>query len=488
MSVKKSLMWTAAGQIVLFSSQMASQIIIARLLNPYLVGIAAIAFTITDLINIMQTFGLRNFLVSEESLSEERIHCTFTINLLLSLVTSLLVLGVAYGGAAVYSEPGIGRALQITALIPVVMALELTPSALMQRDMKFAALASASAAKALVTAGTTVALVLLGFSYMSIAYGALAGALVSAVVTNVLGRHDMRWGISFHDWRSITKFGIHMFGVGGINTVSVRLAELAIGRMLGLTNLAIYSRASALNNLLWTNIHTVFTKVVFSAMAEDRRRTGSIRSVYLKTMDMVTATLWPAFAGLAVFAGPVVYALYGEKWLMAAPVLSIFAVAAIGATSITMTWEVFVVCGMTGEQMRIETLRSIGTLLCTIVGATIGLTGAAFGRVGDVFIANLLYRRPLFRYTETRLDELTKIYQRSAVLTVSAVLPGLAIMTMRSWDPRLGFLGLIAGVAAGISCWVVAVCLLHKELFAEIGGMLSAFRRRGPTPAGRSRE
>ena len=480
MSVRRSLIWTGLGQVVLFGSQMASQIVVSRQLSPYLVGISAIAFSITDVINLMQTFGLRNFLIRETDLPSARIRTAFTINLILSLVTSALVLDIAYWGAAAYHEAGVGDVLHVTALIPLALSFELVPGALLQRNMQFGYLALANSAKAFITAVTTVALVLLGASYMSIGYGALAGASASALLTSVLGRRNMHWGFSLHDWRRVSRFGLHMFGVTGISAISIRATELIIGKMLGLTDLALYSRASALNNLLWTNIHSVFTRVVFSSMAEERRVTGSIRTIYVKTMDMVTATLWPAFAGLAIFSGPVIHAMYGEKWLAAAPVLSVFAIAAIGLTSITMTWEVFVVCEKTGEQTRLETLRSLLTLGITVLGAMLGVVGAAFGRIGDALFSNLIYRKPLARYTEAPFAEILAIYRRNALLTLIAVLPGLVLMMVRGWDPKIELGWVLAATALGIGFWTLAVQFYHADLYAEIRGIFGAiFSRRG---------
>jgi O-antigen/teichoic acid export membrane protein len=478
MSVRKSLIWTSAGQLVLFASQMASQIIVSRQLTPYLVGIAAIAFSITDFINLMQTFGLRNFLIREVELSSSRIRTAFTINFLVSILTFGLVLAVAYWGSRTYNEPGIGKVLHITALIPLVMSFELVPGALLQRHMQFGSLAIINSSKAFVTAASTVALVFMGQSYMSIGYGALAGAVTSAVLTMLLGRTNMQWGLGLHDWRKISAFGLHMFGITGISTVSIRLAELLIGKMLGLSDLALYSRASALNNLLWTNIHSVFTRVVFSSMAEERRSTGSIRVTYLKTVDMVTALLWPAFAGLAIFAGPVIETMYGPKWLSAAPVLSVFALAGIGLTSITMTWEVFVVCEKTKEQTKLETARSLLTLAITLAGATFGIVGAALGRLGDALVSMVLYRQPLTKYTTVPFSQIVDIYRRNAILTVAAVIPAVVLMAVRGWSPYTGLGWVFAATAAGIALWVVAVQRFHSGLYQELKGLFGAVSRR----------
>ena len=90
-----------------------------------------------------------------------------------------------------------------------------------------------------------------------------------------------------------------MVAISGVNAVSCRAAEFVMGRLLGLSALGLYARAASLNGLLWDNIHLVIGRVVFVDLADLRRRGRSLRQSYLRTMDIVTALLWPALAGFA---------------------------------------------------------------------------------------------------------------------------------------------------------------------------------------------
>jgi len=471
--MRRSFIWTTLGQIILFASQMASQILVARHLTPYLMGVSAIAFSISDFVNLMQTFGLRNFLVREASLDDKMIASTFTINLIMSLATSSLVVGIAFLGSSIYHEPRVGDVLLVVAMIPVVMSLELIPGGLLQRNMQFGALAAVSSAKAIVAATTSATMIFLHASYMSISYGALAGALVSTGLTCFLGRRHLHWRLDLSQWRRVTTFGLHMLSVGGVANVAVRSVDLIVGRVLGLASLGLFSRASALNNVLWSNIHLVFTKVVFSRMADEMRATGSIRDIYLKTVNLVTAVLWPAFAGLAVFGGPVVYMMYGPKWVGAGPILSVFAVAAMGLTATTMSWEVFVVCSRTGEQARIESVRSIILIAAISVLSQFGAIIAACCRIVDAMAAFLLYRTKINEMTEVVNRELFAIYGRNLLLTLSTIAPAVALMQWWRWQPNVPFYQMLLAALAGVIIWAAMSRILNKVLAAEIGSITS---------------
>ena len=477
MTLRRSLAWTTGGQIVLFAAQMAAQVVVARHLSPYLVGISAIAFSICDMLNLMQTFGLRNFLVREAAVPLPVVRTVFGVNLVVALATAGVLAGLALIGGAVWGEARVGVVLGILAVAPVVMAFELVPGAMMQREMAFGAIAAINGLRAVVSAGVTVALVLGGGSYASMGWGALAGMVAGALATMWAGRRYLVWRPSLAAWRQVARFGLHMAGIGGASNLAQKAVDLIIGRVLGLAALGLFSRASALNNVVWGNIHVVFTRVVFAAMAEERRQTGSIRAIYLRTVDLVTACLWPAFAGLAVLSGPVVRWLYGPGWDAAGPVLALMAVAAIGLSAVTMAWEVFVVCGATGTQVRIEAWRAGLLPVMTVAGAMLGLRGAAAARVVDAAVAVALYRGAMGRLTETRLGEVAAIWARNAVLAGVAVAPAVCVMAWARWAPGVALAPVAGAVLAGVGLWGLAARWLNPALAGEIGWLVARVRR-----------
>ncbi|MBW4968724.1 hypothetical protein KZZ04_20555, partial [Pseudoalteromonas sp. CR1] len=78
-------------------------------------------------------------------------------------------------------------ALAILAVVPLVGALEFRPAAMIERHGNFRGVALVNMLRGLVASGAMLALALLGFSYMSQAYGQAAGAVAAALAANGLG-------------------------------------------------------------------------------------------------------------------------------------------------------------------------------------------------------------------------------------------------------------------------------------------------------------
>ncbi len=477
MSLRRGLAWMTLSQVGFFVTQFGGSVILARLLTPYEMGVYAVAAAITGVISAIQAFGLTGFIVREHNLSPQLLASTFTVNAALSVLLAAAIAGLSTFGGQFLREPGVQHVMLVLALLPLFGALEFVPSTSLERRGQFKSIALVSLSRMLWSTSVTVGLAIAGLSYMSIAYGNLAGAVVSLIGFNVAGRRHVSFRLSLAEWRRITRFGLQMMAISGVNSISSRTGEFLLGRLLGLSALGLYSRGSALNSLLWDNIHLVIGRVVFVDLASLRRGGVSLRGSYLRTLEIVTALLWPAFAGFAILAGPLIRAVYGDKWIGAARPLSMLCVSSIILVSITMTWEIFVVCGETGRQARFEVFRTGVGLLLFLGGCLVSLTGAAVARIGEALFSVFLYRPHLERMTETAWADFVPIYLRSALLALVAVAPSATLMAAYQWSERTPIGSVLATIAAGVATWLIALRLLRHPLFAELARIPASARR-----------
>lgn len=467
-ALRRAIAWTSGGQVVLFMTQMVSQVALARLLTPREMGVFAAALATTSLVAAVQGIGLNQLVIREPSDRLGLLQTAFTVNAVLSLLLAGAIYALGYAGAAVYHDDNVRRVMAILALPPILGLFQFLPAAILQRDMHFHWIALINTARVVVTAATTIALAVWGFGAMSLGWGSVAGAIVGATLFCAIGRHHLMFRPRLREWRTVTSFGLQMMAISGVTVLSGRVADLVLGRILGLGALGIFSRASGINALLWENIHAVLGRIFLSDLAERYRNGQSLRQAYLKILDVLTAMLWPAFAGLAILARPLVLTVYGANWTAAADPLSLLCVGSIILISVSMTWEVFVICGETGRQAKIETQRNLIGLSVFCLGCLVSIVGAAGARILDALISVTLYRRPLQRMTQTTWCDVMPIYRRSALLTGAAVAPSALLMgTYRfSYATPLVLVG--AGAGLGVLLWLTTLWLMKHPLFQEL--------------------
>lgn len=474
MGFRRGLAWTIAGQGAFFIIQFVGSVVVARLLSPYELGVYALAVAVTGVLNLIQSVGLGSYMVREPELTPERIATAFTVNAAISLLLAAATAGLALTGSLISSDTGVRGVLLVLALSPLIGMLSVVPYALLEREANFRLISFSGVVRSLIATIGTVVLAMTGWSYYAVAWSQVGASFVQAVMLCVVARRHVSWRLSFSGWREISRFGAQMIAITGVNNLAARASDLLLGKITGLIALGLYNRASNVNNLFWENVHLVMGRVAFSELARQKREGMSLRPFYLNAIEMMTASLWPLFAGLAVLAEPLIRLVYGPKWINAAAPFALLNLASVVLISITLTWEVFVACGETSRQARFEFVRTaVGTTFFAI-GCSVSLKAAAVARVADALFSIFLYRPHLERMTDTSLRDTGPIYLRSGLLTALAVAPAVVLVTITP-SPAITVLQIVVAVVPGVVLWGSALGLLRHPLYQE--GTLFVKRR-----------
>lgn len=467
MSLQKSLGWMALGQALSVVSQFAASVILARLLTPQEFGVFAVALAVAGVLSLLQALGLQALIVRERNLTEEVTATAFTINAIIAIAVCALIIAASSFGGAFLKEDGVRRVLMAIAFTPLIGILVFLPAAQLERSGQFKEIAIASVLASFLSTITTVYFALRGSSFMSFAYGQWAQALAFAFLIMIYGKNHVSFKLGLNSWRHVSDFGFQMFAVVGVNAISGKLSDLILGRLIGLSALGLYSRASSLNGLVWTNIHMVLGRVLLVDFADIVKRGESLRPRYLRSVSIITALLWPAFLGLAIISRPFVNVIFGEDWLGAALPLALLAVASAVQVAMTMTWELFASTGNLRIQTRLEFIRAILAVVAFTIGCLISLEAAAAARIVDALVANFMYRSHVNSMTNTRNADYVPIYLQSLGLAAIAVMPSLILMASTGFAATTPFGAVIASVVCGVLLWVAGLRWMRHPLFEE---------------------
>lgn len=476
MTARSGLAWMGLAQAAFFVLQFAGSVAVTRLLSPRELGVYAIASAIAGMLGVIQVSGLNRLIVREAVLSPALLATVQTVQGAAAILVSTIIL-LASLAARRLGEPGVVSCMTVLAAIPVIAAAGFLPAAMLERDGRFRAIALASMAQVLASVIVTVGLASAGASYLSVAYGALAGTAVRTAGHVIAGRHHICLRAGLQDWRRIVRYAWEMLAIAGVGDLSNRAGDFIVGRLLGLGALGLFSRASQLNSLMRDNIQLVIDRVLFVTMARSIRRGGSLRTPYLSAVEMVTALLWPVYGGVGVLAGPLVRLVYGDRWLGAATPLALLCLASAVQASLTMAWEVFVLCHETGRQARFEAARAVLRAGCVAAGCSYGLAGAAAARVADALFCQALYRPHLERMTKTSLADYLRIYRRAAVPACAAIGPAALVMAANGWSPYTPLPWIGASILAGVAAWALCLWRIGHPVAAEVQRLMAGLLR-----------
>jgi O-antigen/teichoic acid export membrane protein len=303
--------------------------ILARLLTPKEFGLVALAILFMFIFETLSDLGVSQALVVvKDDVELEHAETVFVWTVALGAGFSLLTAALSPLAALFFDQPKLTGILAALGLRFFLRSLSATHFALAQRRIDFRSRTAAQLSDVTTRGLTSIGLAIAGFGAWSLVLGYLAGsvALTAMLWTMVPWRPKLK-PQRVH-LRSMLTFGGKLSGLNLVTAIETNLDYLFIGRVLGATDLGLYSLGFRLPELLILNLSVVAGQVLFPAFASvDRGDLGRAFNASLRYTLMIAL---PMAAALAVLAHPFVIGLFGDQWERSVPamrVLTLYALA-----------------------------------------------------------------------------------------------------------------------------------------------------------------
>jgi len=321
------------AQAANFSLRLISLMVLARMLGPKDFGLVGMVTAFTGVLNLFRDFGLSAASVQSATIDRDQSSTLFWINVLVGAILAAIAAAGAPAIAAFYHEPrliGITVALSFAFLLN---AIGVQHSALLQRQMRFTALAIIGIVSLAVGTGIGIVGAMLGFGYWS-----LVAMTVSMPLITTLGVWmSTAWlpGVprSVKTIRPMMRFGSILTLNGLVAYAAYNFDKVLIGRFWGADAIGIYGRAYQLINIPTDNLNSAIGEVAFSALSRVQDDIVRLKSYFLKGYSLVVGMTLPITIACAIFADDLVAVLLGPKWSGAAvifrllaPTIAVFAI------------------------------------------------------------------------------------------------------------------------------------------------------------------
>ena len=382
---------TMSAQGAKFLLNVASTMILARLLLPRDFGLVAMVTTVTGFLRVFKDAGLSIATVQRERITHAQVSNLFWINVAVSLLSSLIVAVSAPVIAWFYRD---SRLIGITLLLSITFIISgatVQHRALLSRQMRFKALALIDVGSMAIGVLFGVAMALEGYGYWS-----LVGSNLSMEIAGLLLTWSLcRWRPQLPTRRTgigpLVTFGAHRTAADFIVSLARGSDNLLIGRFYGAASVGLYSRASAilmapLDQFLYP-INAVFIPALSRLQSQPER----YRSTFLRLFDALALTGF-AFTGLFLaLARPITLVLLGPRWEQASVIFGGLTVAALCVPLTNVCNWLFISQGRGRDTLIAYSINS-----CVIISSFIA--GLPYGPVGVAIAfsaSGLLIRLPI---------------------------------------------------------------------------------------------
>jgi len=485
LSVRKSLLYSFAQKYTTFVFSFAAIVIVSRLLTPKEIGVFSVAVGLTALANLLRTFGISDYLVQEETLTEQMIRTSFTINLVFAWLLAAILYGISWSVGEFFNDAGVGQVLRVMSGSFILVPFGITAMALLRRDMAFGVLYKINTSASVASSALTIALAYMGFSYMSMAWASLASMVVMVLGCAIWGFEHRVRGLSLAGWRQILPFGAKMTLSDIATQLGQQSANLVVGKMLGLADAGLYSRGYGPVNMFRERVVAAISAVAYPAFAAEHRETQTAPQLFLKSLVYLTGISWPFFVFSALMAFPMIRIMFGNQWDAAVPLMRWLCAAAVAGTLIYQCNQFFVAVGRIGAATMVEIQYQIARLLIAIVAALWSVEAVAASQILVYAIATVLYYRKVRDFDALRVRKCARALAPSVAVTLGSGIVPAAVLFWPGFLHDHMITGLaIAGLGAGVGWLLVAIATRHplldemQRVMERLQGWLGAVQRR----------
>lgn len=475
MSVRGAAVWAMGGQYLSFAIQFASSVIISRLfLSPGEVGLFSIALAAALLVAILQDFGLSRYISGLREIDDGEVRRCSSVALLFSLLVAAVIAALAWPLARLYHLPELTPLLVIIASSYLFLPLAVVPMALLAREMRFDRHFLINVGGAAAQAGVAITLGALGYSAFALAWATVAAGVARGLIAQAL-RPSLPWPPRLDGLRTVIGFGTRSSVLYLTGALGTRTPDLILGKLVTLTSVGLYSRASSLSDQFRTLISGAIGSVFFPAFARIRDRGEDLGPPYLRVCAGYSAVVWPGMAGLALASEPIVRLLYGDKWMGVTPLLTMISLAEILLVSLPLVSDIPILLGRMNRLLAYNVADTALSLVLLAGGAWWGgVEGAAASRIVYAALWLILYAGFMHRLVKFDARGLFSIYLRSAAATGAAIAPLALAYLFWAGPASIGVPALLLAVAMGVVCWLAALAVLRHPALGELLGMAAA--------------
>ena len=477
MPVRTAAIWAIASQYTAFAIQFVTSVVLARFyIDPAELGLFSIAFAAVTLIAFLQDFGVTRYITGERELTDEKLQTAFTLSIAVAWAIAAVTILAAWPVSWLYQNARLLPLALVIACSYLLVPLAIVPQALCQRRMDFKSNSMIEVGAATANAAVALMLAVRGHGAMALAWGAFAQQGARLAISQWCAGGLLPW-----PWRLSGSGPIVV--LGGTNTVlsvcgsiTSRAPELLVGRILNEVAVGLFARASGLALQLRLLVSGAVTGVFYPAFRKVRDEGQPLGPPYLRVVAAYTGITWPAMAGIAVLAAPLVDLLYGPRWAEAAPLLIWVALSQLCYVAVPLNGDLPILVGRMRQLIRYNIYETIASVLLLALAAPFGLVWVAASRVAHGLYWIAVYAPFLREIVDVSWPALLKVWGKSLAGTIAAIAPVLASYVWWAGPAQAGLGQIGLGVAAGVVCWLATLALIRHSLFGEITALLGDAR------------
>ncbi len=449
-------------------------VILARLLGPDAIGLAALALVAPVILAVPVTCGIPDAIIQRSDIDPEHLDSAFWLLAGTGAGLSALVVLLGQPIANVFGQPLVAELMRGSGLIIFIQSLAGVPIAILKRQLNFRVLAMRTLVGTVASGAVGVGLALNGYGVWSLIWMQVAKSVCEVVVLLLGSAWRPRLRFSYDKCKDLLGFAVPIVGFSIWGLVNDEMPKVFIGTILGPSAVGIYTLARRPLDALTSAFLAPLSGIAMPAVSRLLSDRAKIDRFFNNSIRITVLIGFPAFMGLAAIAPDAVPLVFGPHW--SEGVLAVQVMMLLGLVRTVDT-----ICGGTmlalGYAKLILTMNVLYTL-AAIVALPLAAMFSVEAVIAAIILCNLVFT-PLFLYYTHKLVGID-VLRPLAIIPRVAIATGLMMIGVKVWllatadllhptaaaITAIGFGGLIYAMAA--------VMLIRPDLLAARDMLLKA--------------
>ncbi|WP_066673825.1 MULTISPECIES: lipopolysaccharide biosynthesis protein [unclassified Sphingomonas] len=375
--VRSAVFWRTGTQILGQAIAWLSTFVVIRLLDPADYGLFAMTQVVLFLLNMLNGYGLANAVIQKAEVTRRDLRQLMGMLVLLNLSLALVQLLLAPVAAAYYRQPVVADLLHVQALLYLTTPFSAFGYALLARQMRFDAQSKVNLASAVLGALAAIGGASLGWGVWTLVYAPLVLFGTRAVGMTIATRTLVMPSFDFRGAGAMARFGGLVAASQLLGFLQFQADVLIAGRLFAPEAVGFYTTGLFLAQLFNNKFLPALNEISFSAYARIKSDPLAPGRALVRSVRLIMIVAMPFYFGLAVTAEPVVALVLGPKWLGAAPLVQLIALAMPAMTVQMLLQPASDAIGRPGIAAGNSAIGAVIVPLAFLVGAQWGVTGIA---------------------------------------------------------------------------------------------------------------
>jgi O-antigen/teichoic acid export membrane protein len=455
--------WLGGATIIAKITDFATILVVLLFLTKAQLGLGSLVIAFGMVIEAFDGLGTSDALVQAAAITREQLDSLFWFILAAAVLIAGLTLLAAPLVQLLYGQPGMAVFFLTVAIKQPLVAAAVIPLALLNRALRYEAIAAINVGATFGAALTRLAVALAGGGAWAITGGYLASGVFILAGALLASPFRPRFRFHFAEIAPLLHFGLRSASANIFEQIFKNIDYMLVGWFYGAAPLAIYRVAFDVAMEPAMAIGTIINRTALPVFARAAKIPGHLADALLWSLRRVAVLNAPLMVGLILMARPLMGLLHdsqGHSYAAAALPLQILALAAILRITSQLITPVLVGSGQPGKAAWVSA-ATLGLLSVGILAAGLHFPD----RTGIIAVACvwLAAYPPLLAWGVVYLRRHWHI--RPVTLLRPFLAPGLGIAGLILLDRAATYLAGPRGPQAQIAIALVATLLAYAGLF-----------------------